>query len=76
MSYAEGEGNREKQRIIFNISVVLHLAIAVVVAILLYAAAPFLFGHFLNIPEGRILPAGALLGHDRQHGVQYVGRSL
>ena len=57
MSYAEGEGNREKQRIIFNISVVLHLAIAVVVAILLYAAAPFLFGHFLNIPEGRIFAA-------------------
>ena len=57
MSYAEGEGDPEKQKIVFNISVVLHLAIAVVVGILLYAAAPILFGHVLNIPEDRVFAA-------------------
>lgn len=57
MSYAEGEGDREKQKVVFNISVVLHLAIAVAVGILLYAAVPFLFGHVLNIPEGRVFAA-------------------
>ena len=57
MSYAEGEGDPEKQKIVFNISVVLHLAIAVAVGILLYVAAPFLFGHVLNIPEDRVFAA-------------------
>lgn len=57
MSYAEGEGDPEKQKIVFNISVVLHLAIAVMVGILLYAAAPILFGHVLNIPEDRVFAA-------------------
>lgn len=57
MSYAEGEGDPEKQKIVFNISVVLHLAIAVMVGILLYAAAPILFGHVLNIPEDRVVAA-------------------
>ena len=54
MSYAEGTG---EQKIVFNISVVLHLAIAVMVGILLYAAAPILFGHVLNIPEDRVFAA-------------------
>lgn len=57
MSYAEGEGDPEKQKAVFNISLVLHLAIAIMVGILLYAAAPFLFGHFLNIPESRMVAA-------------------
>lgn len=57
MSYTEGEGDPEKQKIVFNISVVLHLAIAVMVGILLYAAAPILFGHVLNIPEDRVVAA-------------------
>ncbi|MCM0685283.1 hypothetical protein [Akkermansia massiliensis] len=57
MSYAEGEGDPEKQKIVFNISVVLHLAIAVMVGILLYAAAPILFGHVLNIPVDRVFAA-------------------
>ena len=62
MSYAEGEGNREKQRIIFNISVVLHLAIAVVVAILLYAAAPSCSGIFSIFRKAGFLPPGAFTG--------------
>lgn len=54
MSYAEGEGNSEKLKIIFNISVVLHFAIAIAVALLLVVAGRFFFAGILNIPADRI----------------------
>ena len=54
MSYAEGEGDKEKQKYIFNISVVLHAGIAVFVAVVLLVAGYFFFNGILNIPTERI----------------------
>jgi O-antigen/teichoic acid export membrane protein len=57
MSYAEGEGNRDKQKNIFNISVVLHFGIAVLLGIVLLGAGYFFFNGILNIPEERMYAA-------------------
>lgn len=57
MSYAEGEGNKEKQKYIFNISIVLHAAIAVIVAIALVGAGWFFFNGILTIPKDRVFAA-------------------
>lgn len=54
MSYAEGEGKREKQRSIFNVSIVLHTAVAVVMAVVLSVAGYFFFHGILNIPADRL----------------------
>lgn len=54
MSYSEGEGNKENQKSIFNISIVLHLGIAIIVGIALLIAGYFFFNGILNIPEERI----------------------
>ena len=54
MSYAEGEGDKEKQKYIFNISVVLHAGIAVFVALVLLVAGYFFFNGILNIPAERM----------------------
>lgn len=54
MSYAEGEGNKEKQKYIFNISVVLHAGIAIFVAVVLLVAGYFFFNGILNIPTERM----------------------
>ena len=43
MSYAQGEGNTEKQKNIFNVSVVLHILIALIVFIVLEVAGYFFF---------------------------------
>ena len=50
MSYAEGEGNKEKQKTIFNVSVILHILIAAVVAVMLVIAGFFFFDGVFNIP--------------------------
>jgi O-antigen/teichoic acid export membrane protein len=57
MSYSEGEGNKEKQRNIFNISVVLHFCIALLLGIVLLIAGYFFFTGILNIPAERIYAA-------------------
>ena len=57
MSYSEGEGNKEKQKSIFNVSFILHLVISFIIAILLIIAGYFFFNGILNIPEGRIFAA-------------------
>ena len=54
MSYAEGEGNKEKQKYIFNISVVLHAGIAIFIAVVLLVAGYFFFNGILNIPTERM----------------------
>lgn len=53
MSYAEGEGNKEKQKYIFNVSFVLHFAISIVAVIAFAIAGYFFFNGILNIPEDR-----------------------
>jgi len=54
MSYAEGEGVQEKKRIIFNVSLILHVAIATITIILLLATMPLLFDCVFNIEESRV----------------------
>lgn len=43
MSYSEGEGDKEKQKSIFNVSFILHLLISFVVGIALLIAGYFFF---------------------------------
>ena len=62
MSYSEGEGNKEKQKSIFNVSIVLHLGISFVVGIALLIAGYFFFNGILNIPADRIFAAKVVYG--------------
>ncbi len=62
MSYSEGEGNKEKQKSIFNISFVLHLGISMVVGIALLIAGYLFFNGILNIPSDRIFAAKIVYG--------------
>ena len=57
MSYAEGEGVLDKKKKIFNISIVLHLIIAIITAILLFGVMYPLFNGILNIPTDRLYAA-------------------
>ncbi|MDK2977680.1 MAG: hypothetical protein PWP52_394 [Bacteroidales bacterium] len=54
MSYAEGEGNVKKQKNIFNVSIVLHLLIGVIVVFVIEGTGYFLFHGILKIPPERI----------------------
>lgn len=54
MSYAEGVGQKEKQKNIFNVSVILHFLIALFVGIMLLVTGYFFFRGILNIPVGRV----------------------
>lgn len=57
MSFAEGEGNKDKQKSIFNVSVVLHFLIALAIGIALLVAGYFFFNGILNIPADRMYAA-------------------
>ena len=57
MSFAEGRGDIEKKKIIFTISVVLHLLLSVIVGILLFGAGFLFFNGVLNIEQDRIFAA-------------------
>ncbi|WP_456379203.1 MATE family efflux transporter [Lutibacter sp.] len=54
MSYAEGEGNHKKKKSIFNVSVLLHFIIAIVIVLLLEGAGFFLFDGILKINPERL----------------------
>ncbi|QVY66633.1 hypothetical protein [Polaribacter sp. Q13] len=54
MSFAQGEGNFKKQKNIFNISLVLHFFIAIIVVVLLEVVGYFLFDGILKIDIERI----------------------
>jgi len=62
MSYSEGEGDKEKQKGIFNISIVLHFFIALLLGIVLWVAGYFFFNGILNIPSDRIFAAKVVYG--------------
>lgn len=62
MSYSEGEGNKEKQKGIFNVSLVLHFGIAFIVGIVLLIAGYFFFNGILNIPVNRVFAAKVVYG--------------
>ncbi len=57
MSYTEGEGDKEKQKKIFNISIILHLGIALLMAVVLLMAGYFFFNGILNIAPERMYAA-------------------
>ena len=57
MSYAEGEGQIERKRTIFNISMVLHCVIAIITILLLLIAMFPLFNGIFNIDSERIYAA-------------------
>ena len=54
MSYSEGEGDKIKQKLVFNSSLVLHWIIAIIVALLLEGAMFIFFEGILNIDPSRI----------------------
>jgi len=54
MSFAQGQGDVEKQKKIFNISVLLHLIIAIAVVALLEVVGVFLFDSVFKISPERI----------------------
>ncbi len=62
MSYSEGEGNKEKQRRIFNISFIIHFLIALIVGIVLVIVGYFFFNGILNIETNRIFAAKVVYG--------------
>lgn len=57
LSYAEGEGNIEKQIFVFNSSVIIHFIIALISVCGLIILGVFLFNGILNIPNDRIYAA-------------------
>ncbi len=62
MSYAEGQGNQEKKIGVFNVSIVIHLCLALIIAIVLLIAGFVYFNGILNIPESRMLAAKFVYG--------------
>ena len=62
LSYSEGEGDKEKQKTIFNISIVLHAAIAATAGIALIVMGYFFFRGILNIPPERMTAAKVVYG--------------
>lgn len=62
MSYTEGEGNKEKQKQIFNISIVLHTAISLFMGVVLLVVGYFFFHGILNIPPDRLYAAQVVYG--------------
>lgn len=54
MSFAEGAGNLGRVKQIFNISLVLHIIIAILVLVLLEVVGYFLFHGILKIPAARM----------------------
>ena len=53
MSYSEGEGNVERQKEIFNVSILMHLSIAVIIILVLAILGFVFFNGILSIPIGR-----------------------
>jgi len=54
INYAEGEGNEQRIKSIFNVSVVLHFGIALAAGLLLEIGYFFFFGGILNVPPERV----------------------
>ncbi|MDD2799762.1 MAG: MATE family efflux transporter [Bacteroidales bacterium] len=57
MSYSQGEGDLSKQKKIFNVSVVLHLFIGLIVVALMEIVGYFLFNGILSISPNRLFAA-------------------
>ena len=57
ISYSEGQGVLSKKTQIFNISLILHFVIALIVGVVLLGIIPVLFGSVLNIENSRLFAA-------------------
>lgn len=57
MSYAEGEGNLAKKKQVFNVSMVLHIIVAILTGLILLASMYPLFNGIFNILPERIFAA-------------------
>lgn len=57
MSYTEGEGSLTKKRQVFNVTILLHLAIAIMTVLLLIIAMAPLFDSVFSIPQDRVFAA-------------------
>jgi O-antigen/teichoic acid export membrane protein len=62
MSYSVGEGNKEKQKSIFNTSFILHFILSLIVSIALLIGGYFFFNGILNIPAERVFAAKVVYG--------------
>jgi len=54
MSFAQGMGEMNRQKQIFNVSVILHILIALIILLLLEGAGYFMFNGILKISEERL----------------------
>lgn len=54
LSVSQGKGDVERLKEVFNNSLILHIALGLFVAIILFALTPLIFGEFLNIPNDRV----------------------
>lgn len=54
MSYAEGEGNKDKQKRIFTVSIALHIIIAILLFAFLQIVGYYLFEYVFNMPSQRV----------------------
>ena len=57
LSYTEGEGNKDKSIKIFNSSYLVHVCIAVFIALVFIALKPVVFGDYLIISQDRLKAA-------------------
>jgi O-antigen/teichoic acid export membrane protein len=57
MSFAEGAGDSKQQISIFNVSVILHFLIAIIILIILEIGGHFLFNGIFKIPPERVYSA-------------------
>lgn len=62
MSFSEGAGDKEKQKSIFNISLVIHFLTSLLVGVALVVAGFFFFNGILNIPADRVGAAQVVYG--------------
>lgn len=62
MNYCEGEGNRQKLKQIFNVSILLHLGVALITGGVLTLCGLFFFEDILNIPVERLFAAKVVFG--------------
>ena len=60
LSVTQGKGNLEKLKEVFGNSLLLHVGLGLLVAIVLAVLTPFIFDSFLNIPSDRIDVAKSL----------------
>jgi len=54
LSFYHGAGDKDKIRLVFGNSMLLHILIGMIVSVVLSAIGPWVINHLLNIPPGRI----------------------